>query len=214
MEKALPHEKIVVDLQDKPAQFVAIHRKALSDPDARGVVPVLEGDDDFVLAESMVILDYLEDLAPADGQTAEQRARMRLFAALFPGRLSSFPILKADAGSEEESAAVAKLRSDLRLINTFLEETGPGPFLLGPSFSYAECAVAPFVQRLVVVLPGLRPELDLKAWVREDGLDRLDAWLDAICSRPSCVDSLPPPQEVVKSYGAMIERMKGINQAA
>mmetsp|Transcript_30978 Transcript_30978/g.51342 ORF Transcript_30978/g.51342 Transcript_30978/m.51342 type:complete len:192 (+) Transcript_30978:198-773(+) len=186
-----------------------MHRRAMSDPDARGVVPVLEGDDGFVLAESMVILDYLEDIAPVESQTAEQRGRMRLFAALFPGRLSSFPILKADPGSDEEAAAVAKLRADLRLINTFLLQTGPGPFLFGDAFSYAECAAAPFVQRLRVVLPGLRPELDLKVWVREDGLDRLDVWMDAVVTRPSCVNSLPPPQEVVESYGAMVERMKG-----
>lgn len=170
----------------------------------------MECDDGFVLAESMVILDYLEDIAPVAGQTAKQRARMRLFAALFPGRLSSFPILKAESGSDEEATAVAKLRADLRTMNTFLVESGPGPFLLGDSFSYAECAAAPFAQRLRVVLPGLRPQLDFKDWVREDGLERLDAWMDAVCARPSCVDSLPPPQEMVESYGAMVERMKGM----
>jgi len=211
VEKALPHDKTIVDLQDKPADFVAMHRKAMSDPGARGVVPVLEGDDGFVLAESMVILDYLEELAPVAGQTAEQRARARLFAALFPGRLSSFPILKADSGSDEEAAAVAKLRADLRAMNTFLLESGgAGPFLLGEAFSYAECAAAPFAQRLRLVLAGLRPELDVSAWVEEDKLQRLDAWMDAVCARPSCVESLPPPEELVESYGKMVERMKGM----
>jgi len=199
-----------VDLQDKPADFVALHRRAMSDPTARGVVPVLEGDDGFALAESMVILDYLEDIVPMEGHTAEQRARMRLFAALFPGRLSSFPILKTEPGSSEEATAVDKLRADLRAMNTFLEETGPGPFLFGEAFSYAECAAAPFAQRLSIVLPGLRPELSLKAWVHEDGLHRLGTWIESVCARPSCVESLPPPQELCESYGAMVERMKGM----
>jgi len=209
VEKALPHEKTVVDLQDKPVDFVAVHRKAMSDPSARGVVPVLEGDDGFALAESMVILDFLEEIAPGEGQTAQQRARMRLFAALFPSRLSSFPILKTEPGSDEEAAAVTKLRADLRAMDLFLKETGPGPFLLGKAFSYAECAAAPFAQRLSVVLPGLRPALDLKVWMREEGLERLAEWMDAVCAHPSCVESLPPPQELVESYGAMVARMKG-----
>lgn len=208
MEKALAHEKTIVDLQDKPDEFVEVHRKALSNPNARGVVPVLEGEGGFVLAESMVILDYLEELAPADGMTAEQRARMRLFAALFPGRLSSFPILKTDPGSDAEAAAVSKLRDDLRAMNAFLQETGPGPFLFGEAFSYAEFAAAPFAQRLSIVLPGLRPALSLKAWMEEDGLERLVKWMDAVCAQPSCVETLPPPQELCTNYGAMIERMK------
>ena len=37
-EKQLPHELQVVDLQDKPDEFVALYRTAISDPNGRGVV--------------------------------------------------------------------------------------------------------------------------------------------------------------------------------
>ena len=65
-----------------------------------------------------------------------------------------------------------------------------------------------------IILPALRPDsCDLKAWLKEDGLDRLGAWLDAVCARESCVNSLPPPDELRESFSAMVERMKGMQAA-
>ena len=194
----------------------------MADPKLSAKVPLLEASDGkAVIAESMVILDYLEDLSPASQFTAEQKARMRLFANLFPGRLSSFGILKTEPGSEEETAAVEKLREDLRAMDAFLTETptdsAGGPFLFGSDFTYAESAAAPFAQRLAIILPSLRPAvdggrpaLDPKAWMAEDSLTRLSGWMEAVCERPSCVDSLPPPDELCASYSAMVERMKGM----
>ena len=165
-------------------------------------------DGQTVLAESMVILEYLEDISPAT-YSAEQRARTRLFAALFPGKLSSFPILKTEPGSNEEAAAIENLRASLQAMNQFLLETpGSGPFLLGEEWTYAESAAAPFAQRLSHVLPVLRPELDPKQWMKEDNLLRLSEWFEAVCARSSCVESLPPPAELIESFGAMVERMK------
>lgn len=205
----------MVDLQDKPDDFVSLYRTAISDPNGRGVVPMLEcNDGNTVLAESMVILDYLDDISPTS-HTAEQKARSRLFAALFPGRLSSFGILKTEPGSDEEAAAVEKLRADLKAMDSFLVDTpNDGPFLFGEEFSYAEAAAAPFAQRLAIVLPGVRPNLQPKVWMEEDGLDRLARWMGAVCERPSCVESLPPPDELVESFSKMVEKMKAMSSAA
>lgn len=204
----------VVDLQDKPDDFVALYRTAMSDPNGRGVVPMLEcNDGSTVLAESMVLLDYLDDIQPPS-LTPEQRARARLFATIFPGRLGSFGILKCDPDSSDESAAVEKLRADLKAMDQFLAETGPGPFLFGTDFSYAEAAAAPFAQRLIHVLPGIRPKLDPKVWMADDGLLRLATWMEAVCERESCVESLPPPAELVESFSKMVERMKAAATAA
>jgi len=201
---------MLIDLQNKPDDFVSLHRTAISDPNGRGVVPVLECDDgNTVLAESIVILEYLDDLSPGIETSAEQRARARLFATLFGGRLSSMPILKEELGSEGEAKAVERLRTDLRAMDAFLSATGPGPFLFS-EFGYAEAAVAPFAQRLAIVLPGVRPQLSVRAWMEEDQLDRLCGWMDAVCSRSSCVDTLPPPDELVERMQAMAERMKAM----
>ena len=67
-----------------------------------------------------------------------------------------------------------------------------------------------------ILLPGLRSELTdgpgspLDAWLAEDGLTRLKSWLEAVVTRPSCVDSLPPPEEVVSGYTKLLERIKAM----
>ena len=189
-----------------------MYKSASGDENLSAKVPLLESDDG-VLIESMVILEYLEDVAPST-LTPAQRARARLFATLFPGRLSSFGILKADAGSDEEATAVEKLRTDLRAMDAFLSASDEaGPYLHGGEFSYAEYAAAPFAQRLAIVLPGLRPALGLDAWW-ESELPRLAKWMEAVCSRPSCVDSLPPAEEMMDSYTKMVERIKAMAPAA
>ena len=43
---------------------------------------------------------------------------------------------------------------------------------------------------------------------RHEGLGRLADWMEAVCERESCVESLPPPAELVESFGKMVERMK------
>ena len=81
------------------------------------------------------------------------------------------------------------------------------PFVLGETFSIAEAATAPIAMRLALVLPGLRPSLDTPLqWCEEDGLPRVARWMDAVCARPSCMETLPPPAELQASYKRMLER--------
>jgi glutathione S-transferase len=54
-EKGIEYERVVVDLQDRPAWLVELNPP-------RGRVPVL--DDGFTLPESEVIMEYLEDRYP------------------------------------------------------------------------------------------------------------------------------------------------------
>lgn len=80
-EKELDYERIEVDLSDRP-QWV----KELNPPDGR--VPVL--DDGFVLPESDVIMEYLEERYPARPLLPEdplERARARLAVARFDDAL-------------------------------------------------------------------------------------------------------------------------------
>ena len=61
-ERNIPHEKCLVDLQNKPENFTQAYARASP---ARAKVPVLEVGDD-VLVESMVILEYLDRESAAD----------------------------------------------------------------------------------------------------------------------------------------------------
>ncbi len=83
---------------------------------------------------------------------------------------------------------------------------GDGPFVMGDTFSMAEAATAPFVQRLMRVLPGVRPALDPSRWLAEDKLTNVDRWVAAVCARPSCVDTLPPEEELQEGFQRLLER--------
>ena len=59
------------------------------------------------------------------------------------------------AGSEMSvNKAMDQFVGDLALLNSLLKES-EGPFLLGESFSVAECIAAPWVQRFFVTLPTI-----------------------------------------------------------
>jgi glutathione S-transferase len=165
------------------------------------------------------LLSAVDDL---DGNRAspQQRASARLFATLVAGWLNWFAVLRTDRGGDEEAAAVGKLRENLRAMNAFLvqcreRDGSDGPFLCGERFSIAEAATAPFAMRLATVLPGMRPELgEPLSWMKEEGLSEAQRWLEAVCSRPSCVETLPPKSELVESYTRLLERMQGAGPPA
>ena len=169
-------------------------------------------DDGGVLIESMVILEWLEDNAQQT-YTAEEKATARLWATLVPTWLNWFSVLRADPGSDDESAAMEKLHAGLRAMDAFLEarsKGGDGPFVLGDSFSFAECATAPFAQRLNTVLPGMRPELDVSKYLASEKLRYVSRWMRAVCERPSCMQTLPPKEELQESYEKLMERFKAM----
>jgi len=209
-EHSFTHEVEMVDLQDKPANFTSLYTVACADETARAKVPVLEVGDD-VLIESMVICEYLDEMANSE-VAAIDKANARLFAALAQPALSMIPILKAEPGSLEEEKAVQDVCDKLIALDRYLENhaSSDGPFLLGQSFSIAECALAPFAQRFATVLPGLRPDLDPYALISDRGLARLGVWLKAVTNRDSCVATLPPAKELVQSYSRLIDRMKAM----
>ena len=209
IEQRVPHETTLVDLQNKPDSFKSVYAKACGDHTLAAKVPILETEEDGVLIESMVILEYLDDKAADDSLTPAERARARKWATLVPSWLSWFSILRADAGSDEEANAVAKVRDGLRAMDRFLADGGDdGPFVLGARFSTAEAATAPFSARLMLVLPAVRPALAPSSWLDEDGLTRVAEWVEAVTARQSVVDTLPPAAELAQSYERLLERFK------
>ena len=211
-EHGVAFDTELIDLQDKPANFTALYAGACADPRSRAKVPLLElGADGPVLIESLVICDFLDDAADADGRPdPAERANARLYANLFQSAISYVPILKAEAGSDDEAAAIASLREGMAAMDAYLKAHGEagGPYLLGSRWSYAESTTAPFAARFATVLPALRPDLDPYAMMADDGLSALSAWMEAVVSRPSCVETLPAADVLVGNYRKLLERIK------
>ena len=137
-EKAVPYDTVVVDLEDRPAW---IYEK-----NPLGKVPVLE-EADFVLPESAVIMEYLEDcypeppLWPAD---PAERAAGRVLVERFD-QLSR-PYYALRRGDED---ARARLDAELTALDSLLVGRS---FLTGREFGLADAAYLPWILRAETML--------------------------------------------------------------
>ena len=160
VEKGVSYETVVVDLEDRPAW---IYEK-----NPLGKVPVLE-ENDFVLPESFVIMEYLEErypeppLWPAD---PAERAVGRLLVERFD-RLSRpyYALRRAD------DDARPRLDAELAGLDTLLAGR---PFLTGRGFGLADAAYLPWILRAESMLG-----VDL------DAHSALADWVERTRDRPS-----------------------------
>ena len=163
-EKGLGYETIEIDLSDRPALIYA--------KNPSGKVPVLEEDGGFVLPESLVIMEYLEErfpeppLWPAD---PAERALGRLWLDRFEVRLGGdYYALRRGEPSQ--------LDDRLRNLDTALEAQ---PFLSGREYGLADIGYVPWILR---ARSNLGVELESYA--------ALSAWLERLSERPAIAAEL------------------------
>jgi len=159
-EKGIGYETVVVDLDDRPAW---IYEK-----NPLGRVPVLE-EEAFVLPESAVINEYLEErypeppLWPAD---PAERAEGRLLVERFDSFSRPYYALRRG-----EDDARDRLDDQLALLD---DRLGGRPYLTGREFGLADVAYLPWV---------LRAESSLG--VDLDNHPSLAEWVERAAERPS-----------------------------
>ena len=158
-EKSLEWETVVVDLDDRPGW---IYEK-----NPLGRVPVIE-EDGFLLPESAVIMEYLEErypepaLLPAD---AAERALARLLVERFD-RLGG-PYYQVRRGDE---SARGDLEARLAELDALLEER---PFLGGRAYGLADIAYLPWIVR-----------------VDHAGFPAVAVWVERLAERPAVAHEL------------------------
>ena len=164
-EKGVEYETVEVDLDDRPAW---IYEK-----NPLGRVPVLE-EDAFVLPESAVINEYLEErypepaLWPAD---AAERAFGRLLVFRFDQLSKPYYALRRG-----EEGAAERLDAELAKVNAALDAR---PFLSGREFGLADVAYVPWLLRA-----RDRMGVQLGAFLA------LTDWLERLAARPSIAAEL------------------------
>jgi len=132
-EKGIGYETVVVDLDDRPAW---IYEK-----NPLGRVPVLE-EEAFVLPESVVINEYLEERYPEPALwpvDPAERAQGRLLVERFDSL--SRPYYALRRGDEE---ARERLDAELSALDVLLAGR---PFLTGREFGLADAAYLPWILR-------------------------------------------------------------------
>jgi glutathione S-transferase len=164
-EKGIEYETVEIDLDDRPAW---IYEK-----NPLGRVPVLE-EDTFVLPESAVINEYLEErypepaLWPAD---PAERAFGRLLVFRFDQLSKPYYALRRD-----EEGARDRLDAELAKLDAALDAR---PYLTGREFGLADIAYVPWLVRA-----RDRMGVDFRSF------PALTEWLERASARPSIAAEL------------------------
>jgi stringent starvation protein A len=159
-EKGVEHEVVSVDLTDRPAW---IYEK-----NETGRVPVLE-EDAWLLPESAVILEYLEErypeppLLPAD---PAERAQARVLIFRHDDFTGPYYALRRG-----EDGAAERFDEQLARLDAVLSRQ---EWLTGRAYGLADIAYVPWVLRA-------RDALDVPL----DGFPALRSWLDRLEERPA-----------------------------
>lgn len=163
-EKDIAHETVAIDLDDRPGWMY--------DKNPTGRVPVVE-EGAFVLPESRVIMEYLEErfpepaLLPAD---PSGRARVRLAFERFDDLSGPYyDLMRGRSGPEGLEAELARLD----------ELLGAQPYLAGNTYTLADPGYVPWVARAET-----RLGVDVRRY------ERLAAWLARLAERPAVAAEL------------------------
>lgn len=160
-EKAVSYDTVAIDLGDRPAW--------LYEKNPTGKVPVIEEDGGFVLAESAVIMEYLEERYPEPALLPPDPAE-RALARHRIERFDNFgkPYYAVRRG---ESDALGRLGAALAALDSTLEAQ---PFLTGRDYGLADIAYVPWILRGQALFG-----LDVQPY------PALAAWLDGLLERPA-----------------------------
>ncbi len=151
-EKGVPYETVVIDLANRPAW--------LYEKNPSGKVPVLE-DDGWVLPESAVIDEYLDERYP-EPPLLPGDAGARAVARLLVFRHDDFsgPYYAMRRG---EAGAAAAFDGELAALDRILAAM---PFLTGVSFGLTDVAYVPWILRAQTLMGvSLEPFAYVAGWL-------------------------------------------------
>jgi len=239
LEKDVEFEHKIVDLQNKPDDFVALYASLHPEPTARAKVPILEhcttdsspsslpsssSPYNVQLIESSVCAEYIAEAFPNSQGSAllpslpRDKAIMRLLGEMWTlsGMGNYFPLLLAGQaekeGEEAHAVEVEKMQKGMKLMDAFLRQYGcdvkESPFLLKSGFCLGEVCLAPFVQRLLIVVPHWAG-VNLLEMAEKGGWGRLRVWMEAVAGRESTIKSGGTKEETIKNYTRLLAMMKG-----
>ena len=164
-EKDIPYEPVVIDLADRPAW--------LYEKNPSGKVPVLE-DDGWVLPESAVIAEYLEERYPEPALLPADPAA-RAIARLLVFRFDDFadPYYALRRGADGAGGAFA---GELAHLDALLTQM---PYLTGCAYGLTDIDYVPWVIRARELLG-----------VTFESYPALSGWFERLAARPAIAAEL------------------------
>ncbi|SON57167.1 Glutathione S-transferase [Hartmannibacter diazotrophicus] len=173
IEKGVDHDRVTVDLADKPGWFLALS--------PLGRTPVLKVGN-AALFESAAILEYLEDTQPNPLHVADpvERARHRAWIGYGSECLNDIAGFYSAADTRTLHAKAAALHARFRVMEGQL---GAGPWFGGERFSLVDAVFAP-IFRYFDIFDRIE---DFGVF---DGLAKVTAWRQALAARHSVRDAV------------------------
>lgn len=189
--KGVKYEPVVIDLANKPANYVA-------EINPRGTVPVLDVGSKNFIYESSLIVDYVADkyaeqgvcLKYADSMAA---ANGRFFADDFGNACSGlFAVIWGD-NEEAKVNGRKRLAEGLKRVDALLGRSSAGPFVFGGNISRADIIVIPFLIRI----RALATHYQLTPL---SAFPRLDELLKAALANQAIASTVQPDEKYVHFY--------------
>jgi len=160
------------------------------------MLPILELPDGRVIKESLVILDYLDEILPGQGlrrRAPYERAVERMLIAREGALTAAGYRFVMNRDPARRDAFVAEMRAQYAWLDGFLVEHNPDGTFLFDDFGLAEAVYAPVFMRFWFL--DYYEGFDLP---EEPGFDRVRRWRDACLAHPAAQQV--SREEVVKLY--------------
>ena len=208
---------IEIEKTNKPESFRELYQRANPLPGIRPKVPLLhlpssnDNDEEVVLCESTVIVDYLATSA-IDESTRNQdssflpvdpkdRAQLRLFVELCGSSFSSYLSFSRVQSMPQVEEQYAILQDEMTNVNAFLSAR----FEM-KEFTWADAHMAPFVQRCCGILPAPYDPISI---AKDLDLANLQSWIKCLLERKS-VKLSAPLEEIHNKREKVIKRLARI----
>ncbi|KAF1814357.1 glutathione S-transferase [Eremomyces bilateralis CBS 781.70] len=199
--KQVPYQYIEIDPYKKPKELVDIN--------PRGLVPALKHGD-WGCYESTVLMEYLEDLQagesllPADPRI---RAHSRLWSDHANRHIvPTFYRYLQEQDAEKQLEHAVDLKNQIAKLVTAADPAGP--FFLGPTLSFVDAQIAPWVLRLSRVLKPYR------GWPDPESGGRWETWVKAIEAEPAVQATTSNDDLYLDSYERYAENRPNTSQVA
>jgi len=190
LEKQVEFEHRLINLSDKPQEFLEKYALVAS---GTAQVPLLECEGDVVV-ESEDVTKYIAENVPGKMLVWEEDAVER-FLKIWHSVVDDYYFVLSAGSEGSVKKSLCRFVEDLASLDAILQES-EGPYLVGSSFSVAECIAAPWVQRFFVTLPYFR-NIDFNVVLEENQFVRTASWMKAVECRPSVVESKCPKDEML-----------------
>ena len=175
-EQGIAYKRIDIDLKNPPDWFLQIS--------PLGKVPVLLVDDEFVLFESAVIAEYINEIGTGDllSHTPIDKARERAWIEFASATLNNIGQLYSVAGEKNYRQAEADLEAKWRHLEATLVQS---TFFTGEDFSLVDAAFAPVFRYLDLFEQFVELEF-LKRY------PKVASWRQALAQRDSVKKAVRP----------------------